>query len=276
MKPHLLLLALTLSVASFAQTTDASGKKQGYWKKKDDAGNHLLYEGEFKDNKPVGRFKYYYPNDSVRAIMNFKQNGKVAYAQLFHPTGKKMAEGKYVQEIKDSIWIYFDESGILISKDNYVMGKRNGMSYVYFPDGKVAEERPYKMDQQNGIVKQYLDGKNLRSQTTYVNGELDGKASYFYPNGIEVAAGYYKNSLKTGPWIYKEENGKIKEKELYIDGQLASKKETEDFFAKNKTAANSAGTASTNTMVSGSTKENKTKNKDNKGLYNLKNETKGK
>jgi antitoxin component YwqK of YwqJK toxin-antitoxin module len=276
MKPRLLLLALTLSVTSFAQTTDASGKKQGYWKKKDDAGNHLLYEGEFKDNKPVGRFKYYYPNDSVRAIMNFKQNGKVAYAQLFHPTGKKMAEGKYVQEIKDSIWIYFDESGILISKDNYVMGKRNGMSYVYFPDGKVAEERPYKMDQQNGIVKQYLDGKNLRSQTTYVNGELDGKASYFYPNGIEVAAGYYKNSLKTGPWIYKEENGKIKEKELYIDGQLASKKETEDFFAKNKTAANSAGTASTNTMVSGSTKENKTKNKDNKGLYNLKNENKGK
>jgi antitoxin component YwqK of YwqJK toxin-antitoxin module len=252
MKPQLLFLVLTLSVTSFAQTTDASGKKQGYWKKKDETGNHLLYEGEFKDNKPVGRFKYYYPNDSLRAIMHFQKEGKVAYAQLFHLTGKKMGEGKYVQEIKDSIWIYFDESGILISKDNYVMGKRNG------------------------IVKQYLDGKNLRSQTTYVNGELEGKASYFYPNGIEVATGYYKNSLKTGPWIFKEENGKIKEKELYIDGQPASKNETEEFFSKNKTAGSSTGTASTNTLVNESAKGNKTINKDNKGLYNLKNEKKGK
>jgi len=115
MKKILLLLFLLQVLFPFAQTTDANGKKQGYWKKKDETGNHLLYEGEFKDNKPVGRFKYYYPNDSVRAIMNFKQEGKVAYAKLFHSTGKRMGEGKYIQEIKDSVWTYYDESGTLLS-----------------------------------------------------------------------------------------------------------------------------------------------------------------
>src|SRR5688572_23660587 len=42
-----------------AQTTDAKGRKQGYWKKKEAGTDKLLYEGEFKDDLPVGKFKYY-------------------------------------------------------------------------------------------------------------------------------------------------------------------------------------------------------------------------
>jgi antitoxin component YwqK of YwqJK toxin-antitoxin module len=87
----------------------------------------------------------------------------------------------------------------------------------------------------NGPFKQYFDGKLLKGQGTYVNGLLEGKTSYYFPNGIEVASGYYLHDKKKGPWIYKDESGKIKEKELYIDGKLASKKETEEFFNKNKT-----------------------------------------
>jgi antitoxin component YwqK of YwqJK toxin-antitoxin module len=223
-----------------AQTTDASGKKQGYWKKKDEKTTKLVYEGEFKDDKPVGKFKYYYANDSVQAIMNFRDGGKIAYAKLFHPSGKKMAEGKYIKEIKDSTWLFYDESGKLLSKDKYIMGKKDGTSYVYLPDGNLAEERNFKMDVLHGPFKQYFDGKKLKGEGNYVNGNLDGKAAYYFPNGVEVAAGYYKNGVKNGPWIYKTEKGEIKEKEYYKNGQLASKKETDEFFskAKNKEAGN--------------------------------------
>ena len=224
---------------SIAQTTDASGKKQGYWKQKDEKTNKLVFEGEFKDDKPVGKFKYYYPSDSIRAIIDFKKNGKTAYAKLFHPTGKRMGEGKYTYEAlssmnRDSIWLFFDDGGILISKDKYINGKKEGVSYVYLPDGKVAEEKIYKADILNGPFKQYFDGKKLKGQGTYTNGLLEGKVSYYFPNGVEVATGYYINDRKNGPWIYKEESGKIKEKELYKEGKLASKKETEEFFNKNK------------------------------------------
>lgn len=255
MRYKFLLLFVSFSIFAGAQTVDASGKKQGYWKKKDEKTNKLIYEGEFKDNKPVGKFIYYYPNDSVRAIMNFKQNGAVAYAKLFHMVGGRMGEGKYVGEDKDSVWTYYDESGKLLSKDHYVKGKKDGMSYVYLPDGKLAEERSYKMDVQHGPFKQYLDGKRLRGQGTYSNGLMEGKATYYYPNGVEVAAGFYKNGNKNGPWIYKTEDGKIKERELYIDGKQASVKETEAFFAKNKTAA-----ATTTTTTSGN-KSDKSKTK---------------
>lgn len=218
----------------YGQTTDAGGKKQGYWKKKDDK-NHLLYEGEFKDDKPVGKFKYYYPNDSVRAIMTFKDEGRNAYARLFHMNGKRMAEGKYInKETKDSVWTYFDELGTLISRETYKSGKKNGTSYVYFPEGDISEQKNFKDDLQDGPFVDYFDAKNAKSRGTYVKGKLEGRVSYYYPNGVEVAAGFYKNGEKNGPWIYKTQSGKIREKELYKSGVLASQKETEAFFSKNK------------------------------------------
>lgn len=231
-----LLFIIQLSLAS-AQTTDSKGQKQGYWEKKD-ANNKRVYEGEFKDDKPVGKFKYYYPNDSLRAIMQFKDGGNIAYAKLFHPNGKRMAEGKYInRETKDSIWTYYDESGVLISKDNFRKGKKNGKCYVYLPDGELSEERNFKDDLEDGEFKVYFDGFHLKSKGQSVNGKMEGRICYYYPNGVEVAAGYYKNGQKTGPWIYKTESGKIREKELYINGSLASQKQTDEFFSKNKTPA---------------------------------------
>ena len=221
-------------MADKSQTTDASGKKQGYWKKTDPKTKKIIYEGEFKDDKPIGKFKYYYPNDSVQAIMNFKDGGKVAYAKLFYPTGKRMGEGKYIKEIKDSVWFFYDESGALISKDKYSLGKKDGISYVYLPNGIISEERNFKMDIQHGPFKQYFEDKKIKGEGNYINGNLDGRVVYYGPNGIEVAAGYYNNGFKTGPWIYREKTGKVKEKELYKNGKLANKKETEEFFSKSK------------------------------------------
>lgn len=229
-----LLSAFILCFGKFiSQTMDANGKKQGYWKKYDTKGK-LLYEGEFKNDKPLGTFKYYYPNDSVKAIMNFKLEGKIAYSKLFHMNGKRMGEGKYINEEKDSVWLFFDEAGILISKDNYKLGKKNGSSIVYLPDGNIAEERLFKDNLMNGPFKQYFGPGKVRAIGKYINGELDGKCTHYYPNGVEVAVGFYVLGKKNGPWIYRNENGAVKEKELFKNGVLANKKETEAFFSKNK------------------------------------------
>ena len=75
----------------------------------------------------------------------------------------------------------------------------------------------------------------MKSEGNYINGQLEGKNTFYYPNKVVAAVGYFKNGYKTGPWIYREKNGKVKEKELYkLKGELANKKETDDFFNKNK------------------------------------------
>ena len=182
--------------AAFSQGTDAQGRKQGYWKKKDDKTNKLVYEGLFKDDKPQGLFKYYNINDSIKAKMNFVQDGKYAYATLYHLNGKKMAIGKYIAEDKDSIWNYFDDRGILISQELFLKGKKNGKSYVYFPDGIVSEEYNFKNGLLDGVFKQYFDKKSTKGEGNYVNGQMEGKNAYYYPNGVTAAVGYYKNGRK--------------------------------------------------------------------------------
>src|ERR1700741_4019477 len=245
-KQFLTISAFLLAQFVVAQTVDATGKKQGYWKKKDEKTNKLIYEGLFKDDKPQGVFKYYHPNDSVKAIMDFKQDGKIAYSKMFHlTTGKRMAYGKYIGEAKDSVWEYYDEAGILISRETFVKGKKNGKVTVYFPDGVVSEEHNYKMDVQDGTFKQYYDKTRVKGEGTYVMGKLEGKNSYYYPNGVAAASGFYKGGVKNGPWIYKTMEGKIKEKEYYKNGKLADAKETEAFFNKNKVADDKAPATST-------------------------------
>lgn len=231
----LLIFLLLIEVFVQAQTTDAQGKKQGYWKKRDEKTNHLIYEGKFKDDQPIGTFKYYHINDSVRAIIYFKEGSKTSHAKLFHMNGKRMAEGKYVgREIKDSVWTYYDENGQLLSRETYLNGKKNGKSFVYFPNGDISEERNFKNGLEEGSYKEYFEKNSMRAQGTYLNGEKEGKFTYYFPNHVEVAAGYFKNGHKNGPWIYRSEKGVITEKELYKNGILANQKETDAFFAKNK------------------------------------------
>ena len=255
---NIFLALCLLSVCSgYTQTVDASGKKQGYWKKKDEKTGKLLYEGEFKDNKPVGFFKHYYPGDTAkRAITFYKDGGKIAYASLYHQvTGKLMAKGKYINELKDSVWNFYDETGALISKDNYKLGKKDGKCLVYLPDGKLAEEKTFKNDLPDGPFKQYFDGTLIKAEGKYVNGKMDGKVTYYYPSGKFAATGIYKNGNKEGVWLYNDSNGKPKEKELYRNGVQVTGKEADEYFKKNKTAGESPaeskpGAKTTSTVTS--------------------------
>jgi antitoxin component YwqK of YwqJK toxin-antitoxin module len=248
MRFFLLFTVVLFSLQGFGQTTDPSGRKQGYWKKYDEYTKKLLYEGEFKDDRPVGMFKYYYPTDSVRALMSFRKDGRSSYAVLFHPNGKKMAEGKYLtKEIKDSVWSYYDEEGKILSRDTYKSGKKEGPSFVYLRDGRKAEERQYRNDLLDGPFVQYSDGVKVKGKGQYEKGKMEGKFSFYYPNGVEAASGYYKNGVKNGPWIYLLENGKVKERELYNNGELASPKESEEFFKRQQDKK--AGSASSTTLA---------------------------
>ncbi len=243
-----LIAILSIAFANAQNKTDAAGKKQGVWKKVDEKSGKVIYEGEFKDDKPIGYFKHYYPGDTARrAVTYYKEGGKIAYVKMYHQlTGKLMAEGKYISELKDSVWKFYDEAGVVISKDKYSNGKKNGPSIVYLPDGNIAEEKNYKNDLLEGPFKQYFDGKLVKGEGKYVNGKLDGKVSYYFPNGTAAATGIYKNGCKEGVWIMKEKDGKIKEKEVWKNCQPLTKKETEEYFKKNKTAGTTTGSVTPN------------------------------
>ena len=99
----ILFIFIFLPTIVFSQLnkTDAKGLRQGKWQKKQ-ANGRLLYEGEFKDGKPVGEWKRYHPGGQLKAEITYK--GDTAQTVLFDVWRKKIAEGNYVNQKKEGLW----------------------------------------------------------------------------------------------------------------------------------------------------------------------------
>ena len=68
-----------------------------------------------------GIFKFYYPEGKVKAVVNQLDSGKISYTKNYHPNGNLMAAGKYVNQKKDSTWLYYsEEEGKLSLEEHYV------------------------------------------------------------------------------------------------------------------------------------------------------------
>ncbi len=203
---------------------DDQGRQQGEWIVYDQKGN-IKYEGRFKDGKPTGEFRYYYPEGNIRAVTRNYEQGKIVYAETFYLNGLVMARGKYIDQKKDSVWQFFsgDDGGYLSSEEIYEKTKREGVWKTYFPSGVIAEEVTYKDDLKNGPWVQYFTDGMVGAEGTFVEHELQGLFRVYYTTGKVNISGNYKDSMKDGIWMYFTEIEEAERKEVYREGVRVSK-----------------------------------------------------
>lgn len=219
------LFVAILPMLAFAQPplnqTDAAGKKQGPWKKYTDGV--LKYEGQFKDDKPTGKFTYYYPGGTVKTVSVYSANGTICRTKSYHEeNGKLMAEGKYVNEKKDSIWNYYSFDDKLMSTESYVKGIKEGVWKTYYPDSSrtLLEIKNYKADVADGAWEQYFQNGTIKTKATYIKGKLEGLAVYYQSDGKKLMEGKFKNGLREGAWYSYNTDGKLEKTEKYAKGEL--------------------------------------------------------
>jgi antitoxin component YwqK of YwqJK toxin-antitoxin module len=228
----LLILSENLAAQSqvpngiYPNLTDTNGKKQGAWKKLDEQGT-CVYVGQFKDDKPYGLFQYFDTDGRVMTEMTFYKGGVIAYGKMYSVTGKVQAEGKYVNQQKDSLWKFYTEDGILLSEETYLNGKKQGKSVTYHPGTKQpAEIKYYKNGLEDSTwVQYYKDGKK-EAEGTYKAGNYEGKAIWYFPDGKINIIGNYQHAVKDGKWVYYSEDPtagyQIKGTEVWKQGKLIS------------------------------------------------------
>jgi antitoxin component YwqK of YwqJK toxin-antitoxin module len=184
---------------------DNQGRKHGEWTKKYDNGQ-AIYIGEFEHGKPVGTFKRFYPDGTLKAVMNYKTPQKV-FTELFNKKGTKQAEGIYYNRKKDSTWKLYDTKGNLVSIESYDKGVREGKSVKFYPDGDTSQVMRWKSGKKHGVFKQFFENGNIKMQGRYINGLLDGYLTFFYPNGYRKVVGRYKDNLREDKWVYYNNQG---------------------------------------------------------------------
>jgi antitoxin component YwqK of YwqJK toxin-antitoxin module len=220
----LLLLILSVPLLAFGQQnmnqTDAQGKKQGWWQKKYPNGK-IMYQGNFRDDKPVGEWKRYHDSGSVKAILDYDTKSDSVKARLFENSGKPVAEGFYISEKKIGTWNYYSD-GVIIAKENFQEGRKTGISYKFYPTGQLLEESEWKDDQLNGKYRAFFTSGKPYLECIYQAGQRNGFCISYYQSGAVEVEAYYEKDLPDREWKYFDKEGNIRYVLNYTRGTLTN------------------------------------------------------
>lgn len=194
--------------------TDASGIKQGYWKRTmTDNGKTYLY-----------------------AIENYKDGKRNGLCTYFFPNGKKETESYYRNDTLNGLSKVYRIYGGLRYEENFKDGRTHGFKKYYFVDGSLTEEQEYVDGVQTGIYRLYSKSKRVIVESFYINGIENGTRKVFsdndkheiirefdFKNDIRIAARYYKNGkiIKQEKYNYEDalkKDEELKKKYQTIDG----------------------------------------------------------
>lgn len=218
----LILITFLLKIASAQDTvniTDNQGLKQGTWIGRNKKGK-VIYQGTFEDGRPVGEMRRFHENGKLKALLNYKENGKVE-AVLYNEKGKVNATGNYINSKKDSIWKYLDDD-VVVLIEKYREGIKDGMSVKYYTNGKPEKETNWVNDEIDGIVREFFPSGGKKVEMHYISGIREGLSIAYFENGMQEIEGTYHNNLREGRWKFYNIEGNLRFELIYNKGKLVN------------------------------------------------------
>lgn len=208
-----LLFLSANAVAQKINQVDTNGKKTGVWKKYYN-NRKIRYQGQFKEGKELGTFKFYDRSSSYHPVIIKKYSfvSDSASVAFFNIDGRLKSRGTMIGKKRVGKWEYFFVNGKKLSEEFYVDNKLDGLLRNYYANGKVTEETYYKNGVKHGVSKKYTEEGVLLEETTYANGKANGPAKYFDLKGNIKETGSYKDGRRVGKWNF------------YMDGEIVTKK----------------------------------------------------
>ncbi|NQU54229.1 MAG: hypothetical protein HQ522_17005 [Bacteroidetes bacterium] len=215
-----LLLFIFIPFFAFSQInqTDSNGLRQGLWKKQQPNGK-LMYEGNFRDGKPVGEWKRFHEGGQVKAIINYKVDSDSAFSQLFDEAGKMVAEGNYVNQVKEGNWVYFSGKR-KVAEEQFKLGLKSGVSKKYYDTGELMEKADWVNNMQEGNYQIYFKTGEPYLQCKMSFNQRNGLCLVHSQKGKLEMEANYRNNLRHGEWKYYDESGNFLYSLKYNNGEI--------------------------------------------------------
>lgn len=218
MRITFILVLILFSFLALSQNNqiDANGLKQGKWEKRQPNGR-LIYEGSFKDDKPVGEWKRYHPGGQVKAVLNY--TGDTATVRFFDLWRKPVAEGTYYKQKKEGTWKTFSQNRI-IAEESFKNDMKHGTSKKFYETGEVMEETDWVNDKQEGNHQVFFKNGKPYLQFKMSNNQRHGVCISYYQNGQRELEGYYTKGLRDKEWRFYDLSGNLSYTLFYDNGEL--------------------------------------------------------
>lgn len=226
-----------VTLLSFGQENqvDSKGRKQGVWVKTYPKSKIIQYRGQFKDDKPVGTFTYYYQSGKVKAVVKHDENSTRSSAYFYHENGILMSHGIYRDMKKDSIWLNFTPTGRLSNSESFKNDMLHGKKIVYYvPENLEDKSRLpsavylYENDKLNGEAIEYFQTGTVKSKGVYKDNKKVGVWDYFHPNGKKMMLERYKDGVHHGWHFSYDESGQETSRKYFYYGRLLEGKALEE------------------------------------------------
>jgi len=235
----LIIFVFTINITLFAQINqiDSKGRKQGIWQKTYPKSEVLQYKGQFRDDKPVGTFEFYYPGGQLKAIIEHLSDGRHARATYYFENKMLMTEGFYLDQKKDSTWVNYNEEGLVLAVESFKKDKLSGKKVIYYLEDQIETEKlnplsvaNYKNDTLHGDYREYFSTGKLKQIGKYENGKIVGEWKEYYPNGSIFKVSKFKYDRLHGWSISYTKDGEESGKILYQNGEKLTGKELDSFL----------------------------------------------
>jgi antitoxin component YwqK of YwqJK toxin-antitoxin module len=235
MKGLFLSCMVFFMVSAMAQNkVDERGRKQGVWSKNHEGSKALLYKGQFKNDKPVGTFMYYYTSNKVKAVVKHDAGTNRSFAVYYFENGVVMSTGAYRDLKKDSVWLNYDPAPRLKFKETYANDSLDGLKTIYYVPSdphdrsqKVSGLYNYKAGLMDGEMIEYFDTGSLRTKGTYKDNKRIGLWEFYQINGKLMIQERYRDGVRHGWCKAFDESGKETNSKYYSFGKLLEGKALE-------------------------------------------------
>ena len=241
MKVYITIVLSVLMNFTFAQVnqTDAKGKKQGPWEKVYPGSRVYMYKGEFKDDKPIGKFVYFYESGKTKAIVEHS-DGARSEGYFYHESGGLMSYGIYMDQKKDSVWVNWDNQGRLSGKESYKNDSLHGVKVIYYiPAEGDNSQRPatvYRYDngKLHGEFQEYFESGKIKRSGAYTYGKKTGIWESYHADGGKMMLERYKDGVRHG-WCHAySKTGKEEGKKYYYHGRVLEGSEFKQIMSEMK------------------------------------------
>ncbi len=176
------------------------------------AAGQKIAEGKLFQQKPIGYWKYYYPNgylDYEGDYLNEKQEG--TWIKYLDPEGI-VTRLKYDKKIpKDSMPDLRKLMHKIFTIENYKEGIRDG-EFIYFQYAsyhKPSNISNYRKGKLHGKMIRYYDNGQIFYEQNYLDGELHGDERFYYESGQLRRSGKFVNGKASGEFTLYDEDGKL-------------------------------------------------------------------
>ena len=193
----------------------------------------LAYVWDYSDSpKSLGRFTEQFG----------KLNGDYTKWDTY---GRKIEEGYYYNNKKDSIWYKYDLAGLVYEKGRFKGGQKEGVwlnydeygrssskSYynkgnldsikniVYYLDGSKYAVKNYKLKYRENLIITYAQGGEKISKTQYIGSVLTGASIKWFDNGQKDYQINFLNNRLNGIAEYWNPDGTRKKSGKFKNGRL--------------------------------------------------------